>query len=183
LYLALVHHPVRDRAGGIITTSVTNLDVHDLARTARTYDLRRYFLVTPVEAQQALVRHLLGHWNGGPGGERVPERAEALSRVTVVPTLDAACAEVLALEGAAPACWTTAARGGFPVTDFSTARALLAAREGPVVLVLGTGHGLADAVIARASVHLAPVRPGGYNHLPVRAAAAIILDRLLGDEA
>jgi hypothetical protein len=183
VYLCLVHHPVRDRAGATITTSVTNLDVHDLARTARTYDLRRYFLVTPVMAQQALVAHLLGHWQGGPGGERVPERAEALSRVTVAPSLEAAEAAIATLEGARPERWTTAARGGFATTTYAVARGLLRARTRPVLLVFGTGHGLADALLVSAAVHLAPVRPGGYNHLPVRAAAAIILDRLLGDEA
>lgn len=40
LYCALVHHPVRDRGGNAVTTAVTNLDVHDIARTARTYGLR-----------------------------------------------------------------------------------------------------------------------------------------------
>ena len=36
LHVGLVHHPVRSREGGVITTSVTNLDVHDIARAART---------------------------------------------------------------------------------------------------------------------------------------------------
>lgn len=182
VYLALVHHPVKARDGATITTSVTNLDVHDLARTGRTYGLRGYFVVTPVEAQQALVSHIVGHWRAGEGGQRVPERAEAMRLVRTAPSLEAVCQELQALEGAAPTVVTTAARGGrVAVCDFDTARATLAVREAPVLLVFGTGHGLTDATLAAAHVHLAPVRPGGYNHLPVRAAVAIILDRLFGD--
>ena len=102
VYLALVHHPIRDRAGGTITTSVTNLDVHDLARTGRTYGLRGYFVVTPVEAQQALVTHIVGHWRAGEGGQRVPERAEAMRLVQTAPSLEAVCQELQRIEGAAP---------------------------------------------------------------------------------
>lgn len=182
VYLALVHHPVRDRGGAIITTSVTNLDIHDIARAARTYGVRGYFIVTPIEAQRALVAHILGYWHGGRGGERVPERAEALSVVRATPAIEQALAAITEDEGAAPLVLTTAARSGFPVTDFASARALVAARARPVLLLFGTGYGLADELIARADVHLAPVRPGGYNHLAVRSAVAIILDRLLGDQ-
>ena len=48
-------------------------------------------------------------------------------------------------------------------------------------MVLGTGWGLSPEVMARADLRLAPVQgPSYYNHLSVRAAAAVILDRLLG---
>ncbi|HBQ11088.1 MAG TPA: hypothetical protein DEF51_07890, partial [Myxococcales bacterium] len=67
VYLALVHHPVVDRAGDVITTAVTNLDVHDIARSARTYDLAGYYVVTPIEAQHRLVDRILGHWRDGAG--------------------------------------------------------------------------------------------------------------------
>lgn len=182
VYLALVHHPVRDRAGAIITTSVTNLDVHDIARSARTYGVSRYYVVTPIAAQRALIQHILGYWRGGRGGERVPERAEALSIIEDVASIEDALKDIEAREGAAPCVMTTAARSGFAVTTFESARGMLKARERPALLVFGTGYGLADTVIARADVHLAPVRPGGYNHLAVRAAVSIILDRLFGDE-
>lgn len=182
VYVTLVHHPVRDRAGTTITTSVTNLDVHDIGRAARTYGVARYYVVTPIEAQRALVRHILGYWNDGPGGNRVPERADALSIIEPVHSLEECIARITADEGAAPTVVTTAARSGFATTQYAAARALVAARTAPVLLLFGTGHGLADSVIARADVHLAPVRPRGYNHLAVRSAVAIILDRLLGDD-
>jgi tRNA (guanine37-N1)-methyltransferase len=51
----------------------------------------------------------------------------------------------------------------------------------PWLILFGTGHGLAAEVLERADVALPPIRPGVYNHLSVRAAAAITLDRLFGD--
>jgi hypothetical protein len=180
VFITLVHHPVRGRDGAIITTSVTNLDVHDIARTARTYDLAGYYVVTPIEAQRALVGHILGYWREGDGGRRVPERNEALSRVQTVATVD----EALRAVGEQPLMITTAARSGFGAVSFADARARIdAAAPRPVVLLFGTGYGLADELIRRAEIHLAPIRPGGdYNHLAVRSAAAIIVDRLFGDE-
>ena len=49
----------------------------------------------------------------------------------------------------------------------------------PCLLVFGTGYGLSDEVLSRCEAQLEPIRgPGDYNHLSVRAAAAIALDRL-----
>ena len=182
VYLALLHHPIRDKTGRTITTSVTNLDLHDLARTGRTYGLRGYYVVTPIEAQRALVAHVLSYWREGKGGERVPQRAEALSIVHAVPSLDDALADIRAREGADPVLMTTCARDRRSSVSYDAARADLAARTRPALLVFGTGYGLADEVVARADVHLAAVRPRGYNHLPVRSAVSIILDRLFGDD-
>ncbi len=181
VYLALVHHPVRDRGGATITTSVTNLDVHDIARSARTYGVEGYYVVTPIEAQRALVQHILGYWREGSGGTRVPERADALSIVRDVSSIADALDDIERREGQRPRIYTTAARSSHAAVAYDVAAAELRARTGPALLVFGTGHGLADSVIALADVHLAPVRPVGYNHLAVRAAVSIILDRLFGD--
>jgi hypothetical protein len=43
LYLALLHYPVYDKDHKVVTTSITNMDIHDIARSARTYGVRRYF--------------------------------------------------------------------------------------------------------------------------------------------
>jgi hypothetical protein len=48
--------------------------------------------------------------------------------------------------------------------------------------VLGTGWGLTDELMAGCDRRLAPIRCGtDYNHLSVRSACAIMLDRLYGD--
>jgi len=181
-YVALVHHPVKAKDGSVITTSITNLDVHDIARTARTYALARYYIVTPVQAQRALVEHIAGYWRDGEGKERVPQRSEALSLVEPIASIDEAIADVRAREGREPLLVTTAARASRSKKSFEEARAELRATDRPALIVFGTGYGLVDAVLERAELHLAPIRPGVYNHLPVRGAAAIIFDRLFGDE-
>jgi hypothetical protein len=181
LYIALVHHPVKDREGATVTTAVTNLDVHDLARSARTYDVVSYFVVTPIAAQQDLVERILEHWRTGSGSRRIPERSEALSRCRCVPSVEAAVEAVREREGA-PRILATGAKPpvGRTAMAYAEGRAWIA--QGPVILLFGTGHGLARELVDRADGVLAPIRPGaGYNHLSVRAAAAITLDRLFGD--
>ena len=136
-------------------------------------------MVTPLEDQQALLARLLGHWTEGAGSQANPDRAEALDRVVGVPDLEAAVAWVTEQAGSRPKVVATSARDEGSLT-LPRVRSWLDSE--PVLLVLGTGHGLAPAVLDKADGVLRPLRPlSGYNHLPVRAAAAILLDRLLGD--
>jgi hypothetical protein len=51
----------------------------------------------------------------------------------------------------------------------------------PILLLLGTGWGLTETVLAQADHVLEPIMGRtDYNHLSVRSAAAIIFDRFLG---
>ncbi len=180
VWIALVHHPVVDREGAVITTAVTNVDVHDLARSARTYGLAGYFVVTPIEAQRLLVERILSHWrDGAPGARRVPERSEALARVSVVASIEEAAAAIAAGEGRPPLRVVTSARRTPRVEPYAAVASALEARPG--LLLFGTGHGLAPGVMSAADHVLAPIEPDApYNHLSVRAAVAITLDRLFG---
>ncbi|MDP3277619.1 MAG: RNA methyltransferase [Deltaproteobacteria bacterium] len=180
-YVALVHYPVKSKDGQVITTSITNLDVHDIARSARSFNLARYYLVSPVEAQRALVDHITGYWRDGEGAERVPQRSEALRQVEAVASLEDAIADITKREQKSPLLVTTAARSSRAVSSFADGKRQIDAHDGPALIVFGTGYGLTDAMLERANVHLAPIRPGVYNHLSVRAAAAIVFDRLFGD--
>lgn len=184
VFIGLVHHPIKDREGHLITTAVTNLDVHDLSRASRTYGIARYFVITPIDAQRELVGTILEHWIEGSGLKRVPERGDALSRCQTVASIADAKQAITDACGAPPQVWVTAARlpGGRPATPFYEARERLRAARTPSLILFGTGHGLASSVLEEADFALPPVRPGTYNHLSVRAACAIILDRLFGDE-
>jgi hypothetical protein len=178
--LALVHYPIVGRQGELITTAVTNLDVHDLSRSARTFGLREVFIVHPVEAQRVLIERVRNHWVDGPGARRIPDRADALRLVRVVPALETAIAE-LSVDGQKPELWTTAAQAQGSVRTYAEARALLGSEGPPVLLIFGTGWGLAPSVLEQATLRLEPIRgTGPWNHLSVRAACAISLDRLLG---
>jgi hypothetical protein len=184
VYIGLVHHPIKDREGQLITTAVTNLDVHDLSRASRTYGIARYFVITPIDAQRELVGTILEHWIEGSGLKRVPERGDALSRCQTLASIADAKAAITAECGVAPQVLVTAARlpDGRPATAFAEARELLRDARVPSLILFGTGHGLASSVLEGADFALPPIRPGTYNHLSVRAACAIILDRLFGDE-
>ncbi len=179
--LVLVHHPTLDREGRVVTSAVTPLDVHDLARLARTYGLDGLYVATPLEAQQALVQRVLAHWTAGYGGQVNPCRREALERVRLCRDLAEAASAAEARWGASPWIVGTSAREGAGRMGFAEARNRLAALRAPALVVFGTGWGLADEVLAACDAVLEPVRgPGPYNHLSVRSAAAIVVDRLFG---
>jgi hypothetical protein len=180
--IGLVHHPVLDGAGAIVTTAVTNLDVHDLARSARTYGCTRYFVVHPIAAQRELVLRICQHWAEGSSGKRIPDRKVALALVEVVASLEQAYEALGGREGVE--VWVTAARDVGSSVGLPAARAALAGEGRPVLLLFGTGWGLDRSVIDEADRILAPIRAAadtGYNHLSVRSACAIVLDRLLGN--
>lgn len=184
IYSALIHYPVRDRAGEVATSAVTNMDVHDIARSTRTFGLKGYFVVSPIEAQRALVHRILEHWQTGAGARRVPERTTALNLCEPIESIERMLEAINLREGESPEVWVTAARAppGKTIRSWAEGRAMLAARTKPIVLVFGTAHGLHSSVLASADAVLAPIRPGSdFNHLSVRAAAAITFDRLFGD--
>ena len=69
LYLALTHYPVVNKRGEIIASALTNLDLHDIARVARTYGVKGYYVITPLEDQRELAgaeHGEGGHRLGGP---------------------------------------------------------------------------------------------------------------------
>jgi hypothetical protein len=180
LFIALIHHPVVDRRGKIVASAITSLDLHDLARSARTYGVRAMYLAHPVKELRDFALSVRDRWMEGYGRQFDSLRREALERVAVVSDLDEAIASIRVLCGAPPLLVHTSARtqGGI---SYQALRKELE-REGPPFLILfGTGFGLAPEVAARADRILAPILGvGDYNHLSVRAAASIILDRLRG---
>lgn len=182
LALGLVHHPVLDRQGELSTTAITNLDLHDMARSAKTYGAEALYVVHPLEAQCELARRIRDHWIEGRGKKRIPTRAVALELLRIVPTLERAYDELGGGRGGVE-LWTTAAQARGSITSFAEARARLAEEGPPVLLLFGTGWGLTPQLLDEADLRTEPIRgvsPSGYNHLSVRSACAIALDRLRG---
>lgn len=182
LYFALVHFPVLNKNGDRIASAITPLDLHDLARLGATYNARRVFIITPLEDQQRLADRVLNHWLKGYGGMYNPDRRHALERVCVVSSLEKTLALVKEAEGVDPLLLGTDARvQKCAPMSFERGRELLA--QGAVaMLVFGTAWGLHEDILSRMDGILPPI-PGvdGYNHLSVRTAAAIIVDRLAGE--
>ncbi len=181
LHIALAHYPVIDRTGKIVTSAITSLDLHDLARSARTYGAKAFFVIHPIPDQRAFAARVLEHWQTGYGRQFDSRRREALDLIQIVPAFDDALAAIEAISGMRPLVAFTSARaeGGLA---WSEARAMLQRADSPPLMVLfGTGFGMAPALAERADLTLPPILGGGgYNHLSVRAAAGIILDRLCG---
>ena len=173
LYICLVHYPVKNQHNEIITTSVTNLDVHDLARVVATYDLSGYYIVQPILRQKELFNNLIEYWTTGTGAYYNPDRSTALKKVKLVSSIDQ-CLELIPDKEL-----LTIATGAKLDCDvsFTGLRSLLETK--PVLLLFGTGWGLADETIKNAHYRLEPIEAiGFYNHLSVRSAASIIIDRL-----
>jgi len=182
VYAALVHYPVVDRTGQVIAAALTNLDLHDLARLARTYGMGGVYVVTPLEDQQEFARRIVSHWTTGPGAEHIPDRRAAMQLVRVVAAVADAAADVEAREGRRPRVTASGARalpGAVRHADWRDLRS-----AAPQLLLFGTAWGLAPEVFAAADCVLQPIAgTGAYNHLSVRSAAAILIDRLLGSPA
>lgn len=182
LACALVHHPVWLGNGKCGTTSLTNLDVHDIARCSRTYGLSRFLVVTPLEDQRRLLETVTGHWIHGAGGVSNPDRAEALRLVDAAASVRDAVERMEHFFGQRPLVLCTSARDAGKAPRMTPGQVRAAARERPVLLLFGTGHGLAPEVLDACDGILRPLRwMDAYNHLPVRAAVAVTLDRVLGD--
>jgi len=179
--IALLHYPVYDRNSRVIATAVTNLDLHDMARMARTYGLFRYYVVTPVEEQRILAQRIRSHWQDGWGGSYNPDRRKALELLRVAPDLDAVLADLEENFRRPARLVVTGAKERSGAVSFDGLRQRIQEAEDPFLILFGTGWGLTDEIFDRADFVLEPIKgAGAYNHLSVRAAAAIILDRLLG---
>jgi hypothetical protein len=181
LYLALLHHPVYDKNGAVVTTAVTNMDVHDFGRLARTYGVRAFYVATPVPTLRRLVERIMRHWETGPGAAYNHTRKEALALARLAHDLDAVVADIEREAGVLPRLVATTAREGGHRLSYGALRSRLAEDPRPDLVVFGTGWGLTEDVLGRVDDVLEPVRgTAGWNHLSVRSAAAVILDRLRG---
>lgn len=180
LYIALIHYPVYNKELKIITTAFTNLDVHDIARAGRTYGVRGFFLVHPVKEQGELVERVLRHWLEGPASSDNPSRVEALQTVSLKSSMDEVMQDIKRREGSRPKVVVTDARPVENMVGYSELREEIMSGKEPFLIIFGTGWGIAKEVIENADYVLKPVYGfTTYNHLSVRSAAAIILDRLL----
>ncbi len=212
LFVALIHYPVADRNGRIVTSAITSLDLHDIARSSRTYGVSAFFVVHPIPDQRTFAASVIDHWQTGYGRQFDSRRREALDLIRIVTNLDEAIVEAERIAGARPSIVYTSARASAasdaagrisamepatspesraPAQETSSGAARISYAEmrqrldrpedSPMMVLFGTGFGMTPAILERADFALPPLfGPGKYNHLSVRAAAGIILDRLRG---
>jgi len=181
LYIGLIHDPVYDKNRKKIVSAITNLDLHDLSRVSKTYGARRFFIVTPLEDQINLAERIVKHWTTGAGASYNRDRKTAMELIELAPSIDEAVERIKKREGDTPLLMATdAGDRGEKTIDYTAASEILHSGQ-PVFLLFGTAWGLEQEVFKRVDYILAPIKGiEEYNHLSVRAAAAIITDRLMG---
>lgn len=182
-YVALCHSDVligQDKVPG--TTSVTSIDIHDIARSCKTYGVKQYWLVTPLADQQKIVQRFLDFWESDTGLSYNAQRQKAISLVNLSESINKAIEEIAQQEGKEPLLIATSARDVKHIKEITFFdQATVWQHDRPVLFLLGTGKGLTPEIINRCDYLLCPIEGfTDFNHLSVRSAAAIILDRWLG---
>ena len=181
-YVMEVHYPVLDKRGEKSSTAITGMDLHDIARACRAYGIKKYLLVTPLAQQREMAKRIITHWTEGWGSSWNPDRREAFSTVKIFASVGRALAWVREREKEEPyKIATTAKRYDGAVNWLSLKREILMKDASPVFM-FGTGWGLHDDVLNLADAVMTPIMggPDGWNHLSVRSAVSITLDRFFG---
>ncbi|MEN6468709.1 MAG: RNA methyltransferase [Smithella sp.] len=180
LYIALLHYPVMNKEGKTVATAVANMDLHDIARTAKTFGVERFYVINPIEAQRLLAEQITIHWREGYGAGFNPSRKDAFEKVSIKSDLDEVLAEISTVNGCKPQIIVTGANFQGELLTCVNLREVLKINRLPYLLIFGTGSGIAREVIDQADYRLEPIRgKDGYNHLAVRSAVAVILDRVV----
>ncbi len=173
VHVALVHWPCLDKNAQEIATAITNLDLHDLARLCLTYGVDTLYIVHPYQSQLDFAQKILDHWLKGFGGIYNPVRKKAFEIVRLVADI-----ETVKKETGAYLIGTTAnlLEGAVSWDDVAAA-----SREKDVCLVFGTGWGLKSETLTALDAVAQPIDgKGDFNHLSVRSAVSIAIDRVLG---
>ena len=181
LHIALVHYPVLDREGDTVTSAVTSVDIHDLARIALTFDAERAYMISPVTEQRELVEHVQQAWiHRGDAAKNT--RGKAMKGLRTLPTVERVVEDIVQRTGKKPYVVSTSAKMPPNAQDFRAVADTLRNSDDPALILFGTGWGLSPEVHQKADATLKPIRANAnYNHLPVRGAIAIVLDRLVED--
>jgi tRNA (guanine37-N1)-methyltransferase len=181
-YAALMHTQVMLKSGTVGTTSITSIDLHDTARSCSTYGIKNFFMVSPLADQQAILSTFMDFWKSEEGRLYNQSRYHAVNKVKPTYSLDEVITDITAQEGQAPIIVATSAKTHTHnnIIDYHSQQ-IVWQHNRPVLFLFGTGQGLCEELLAKCDYLLIPVEGmTDYNHLSVRSAIAIVLDRWLG---
>jgi hypothetical protein len=151
-----------------------------VARSCMTFGVDLCYIVTPLPRQKEIAERLMDHWLHGYGLTYNPDRAQALKKVRIVDDLSTVIEEVS--RDGKPVIIGTSSRHKGSGIGYGELKGRINSESGPFLILFGTGWGLPDSVTRLCERMLLPVRgKGTYNHLSLRVAIGIILDRLLGE--
>ncbi len=178
VYLALIHYPVVNKKGDSIASALTTIDMHDIARAGKTFGVKGIFIVTPLEDQKILAKEVIDHWVSGVGGQINPFRKQALELISITDSFDEAVERITKENGKPVISVATSAaghKGAVSAESFSQT----IDNKFSYLITFGTAWGLSNDFIESCSNVLEPVKGvAGYNHLSVRSAVSILLDRI-----
>jgi len=178
IYLALIHSPVVNKKGETIASALTTIDMHDIARAGKTFGVKGIFIVTPLEDQKVLANEVIDHWIRGAGGRINPSRRQALELLSIVSSFGEAKQKIAGKNKKPVISVATSAadhKGSVSAEAFSNKLE----NKFSYVIAFGTAWGLSDNFIKHCDMILEPVKGNtGYNHLSVRSAVSILLDRI-----
>ena len=182
LYVALVHYPVVNKNGETITSAVTNLDLHDIARASKTYGIRQFYVITPLADQKELTQKILSHWISGSGAVYNHIRGDALEIVRIRDSIQIVLEEIKEKTGQLARTVVTSAKKNSRSIGYADLKSKLRS-DTPHVLLFGTAWGLGPEILEMADYILEPIMADSdYNHLSVRSAVSITLDRLIYEQ-
>ena len=181
-YVMEVHYPVLDKRGEKSSTAITGMDLHDIARACRTYGIKKYLLVTPIAQQREMAKRIAGHWTSGWGADYNPDRREAFSTLKIFASVQKAIAWAEEKEKKPVFKIATTAKRHSGAQHWLTLKREILRRDHSPLIIFGTGWGLHDEVMETADAVMTPICGGkdGWNHLSVRSAVSITLDRFFG---
>jgi hypothetical protein len=180
LYIVLLHYPVYNKEGKIVTTAIANMDIHDIARLAKTYGAQGFYIVNPIVEQRNRAEEIISHWREGYGASYNKFRQAAFELIRTNESLPNVFAEIARETGYLPRTIVTGANFEGDLLKFTELREMLQRSDLPYLLIFGTGSGIAAELVNTADYRLEPIRgQSDYNHLAVRSAVAIVLDRVM----
>jgi len=179
LYTGLCHYPVYDKNKNVICAQITPIDLHDMARLSVTFGVEACYIINPLKDQLEIAQRIIEHWILGFGASYNPHRKLAMERLRLCHSLEDAMEEIRLKQGFTPLLIATDASQKGRLLSYAKVRAML--KDQHVLLIFGTAWGLQNGLIDKCYGLLEPIwGVREYNHLSVRTAAAIILDRLVG---
>jgi len=169
--IGLLHWPCMDKNGHEIATAITNLDLHDCARVCLTYGINTLYIVHPNQSQLDFARTIMDHWLTGFGGQYNPHRKSALELIALVHDI-----EEIRRQTKAALIGTSASRIQGCIS-WDAARTC--AREQDICVLFGTGWGISPRLLETFDAVIEPIEgKGDFNHLSVRSAVSIAVDRI-----
>ncbi len=176
-YLGLVHYPVVNKNKEIITSAITNFDIHDIARASKTFGVKKYFIISPEDGQKKVMNKIISHWKEGFGATYNSDRKDALEIVTLINSIQDCIDEIKKDSYLEPMVIATSAKNqDYKNYKIEELKNILNTDGEPILLLFGTGHGMSMKDIPQINCLLEPIYgTGDYNHLSVRSAVSIYL--------